>query len=153
MTAHGLAEGKRGTYPNRLGIFRWLSSGRRGIEAYLYVGHRVTGLVLLSFLCAHVFVTATRLLGEEAWARLMRVTHSPVFEWLEYLVFAAFAFHALNGVRLILVELGFAVGRPEQPAFPFKTSVHKQRPLMIVLMIFTAALIALGGFDLLRFPD
>jgi succinate dehydrogenase/fumarate reductase cytochrome b subunit len=36
----------------------------------------------------------------------------------EHLVFVAFAFHALNGVRLVLVELGFAVGKPLEPVYP-----------------------------------
>ena len=83
----------------------------------------------------------------------MSMTHSPVFQVLEYLVFAAFVFHAFNGIRLILIELGFAVGRPDEPVFPYKGSIHKQRPLMIVMMIATAILIAIGGFELLRFPN
>lgn len=134
------------------GFFAWLSGGRRGVEAYLYLMHRVTGLALLLFLCAHVFVTGARLLGEEVWQQLMRVTGSPIVQFLEYLVFVAFVFHALNGVRLILIELGVVVGRPDQPTFPYRGSIQKQRPLMISLMVLTAVLIALGGFELLRFP-
>ena len=136
----------------RLGIWGWLSGGRRGIEGYLYIAHRLSGIALMLFLTAHVFVTATRLLGEEAWERVMALTHSPVLKFLEYLVFVAFVFHALNGVRLILVELGFAVGRPDAPVYPYRGSVHKQRPLMIAMMVLTAVLIALGGFELLRLP-
>ena len=51
-----------------------------------------------------------------------------------------------------LGQLGIVVGRPEHPVYPYRGSIHKQRPLMIVLMIVTGFLIALGGFDLLRFP-
>ena len=140
-------------HPNRLGIVRWLMGGRRGFEGYLYILHRISGTALLLFLMAHVFVTSTRLFGEAAWERVMSLTHSPVLKFLEYLVYAAFVFHALNGVRLILIELGFAVGRPDQPVFPYKSSLNKQRKLMIGLMVLTAILIALGGFELLRFPD
>ena len=100
--------------------------------------------------CLHLFVTSARLFGAEAWAVLLLTTHSPVLQFLEYLVFAAFAFHAFNGLRLLIVELGFGIGRPDQPVYPYRGSVHRQRPLMIVTMILTAVLIAAGGFDLLR---
>ena len=136
-------------HPNRLGLLGWLGAGRSGLERYLYVLHRVSGLALLLFLVFHVFVTATRLLGREAWEALMAMTHSPLFQALEFLVYAAFAFHALNGVRLILVELGFAVGRPEEPVYPYRSSLNRQRPLAIAVMILAGLFILLGGFDLL----
>jgi succinate dehydrogenase / fumarate reductase cytochrome b subunit len=138
--------------PRRLGLLGWLGGGRRGLEAYLYVLHRLSGLALLLFLSMHIFVTSVRLFGEEAWATLLETTHSPVFQFLEYLAFAGFAFHAINGVRLLIVELGFGIGRPDQPVYPYRGSVHRQRPLMIVTMVLAAVLIALGGFELLRFP-
>jgi len=135
----------------RLGIVRWLTGHRHGIEGYLYLFHRISGIALLLFLSLHVLVTSSRLFGEETWQRLMSLTHSPALKFLEYLVFVAFAFHATNGVRLILIELGFAVGKAETPVYPYRGSLHKQRPLMIVLMIVTAVLIVMGGFDALRF--
>ena len=139
--------------PKGIGIVGWLMGGRHGFEGYLYVLHRITGVALLLFLSAHVFVTASRLFGEQAWNRVMSLTHHPVVKILEFLVFVAFAFHALNGVRLLLIEFGFAVGRPERPVFPYKSSLDRQRKLMIGLMIVTGLLIALGGFELLRFPE
>ncbi|MBT8135538.1 MAG: hypothetical protein KJO54_00860 [Gammaproteobacteria bacterium] len=135
-----------------IGIVRWLAGGRRGFEGYLYILHRISGLALLLFLAMHVFFTGARLLGQEAWERLLAATQGPVFVFLEYLVYCAFVFHAFNGVRLILIELGLAVGRPDHPVFPYRGSIHKQRPLMIVLMVITAVLIVLGGFEVLRFP-
>jgi succinate dehydrogenase / fumarate reductase cytochrome b subunit len=138
-------------HPNRLGVLGWLGAGRSGLERYLYVLHRVTGLALLLFLIFHVFVTATRLFGRDAWEALMAATHSPVFQTLEFLVYVAFAFHALNGVRLILVELGFAVGRPEEPVYPYRSSLNRQRPLAIVMMILAAGFILLGGLEFVAY--
>ena len=57
--------------------------------------------------------------------------HQPIFAFGEYLVFAAFAYHACNGIRLVLVELGFAVGKPMEPVYPYKTSLNVQRPLLV----------------------
>lgn len=138
--------------PRRLGVLGWLGAGRRGVEAWLYVLHRLSGLALLAFLSLHLFITGTRLFGADAWATLLLTTGSPVLHFLEYLVFAAFAFHGLNGIRLLIVELGFGIGRPDQPVYPYRGSVHRQRPLMIVTMILIGVLIAAGGFDLLRLP-
>ena len=81
----------------------------------------------------------------------MAMTHHPAVIFFEYLVYAAFVFHGLNGVRLILIELGLAVGKPERPVYPHRSSLDSQRILMIVLMIITAVLSALGGFDMLSF--
>ena len=125
-------------YSHGSGILRWLAAGRRGFEAYLYILHRISGLALLLFLVAHVFVTSSRLLGEEVWEAVMATTHHPLMMLFEYLVFAGFVFHALNGLRLVLIELGFAVGKPEQPVYPYRSSLDSQRKLMIVLMLIAA---------------
>jgi len=135
---------------NRLGIVGWLAGGRWGLERYLYTLHRVTGLGLLLYFVLHVVVTSSRGLGEQAWARAMGTVTGPLFTVGEFLVFAAFAFHALNGIRLGLVELGIAVGKPIEPVYPYRTSVHEQRPLAIGVMVAAAVLAAVGGFGFLK---
>ena len=78
----------------------------------------------------HIFVTSARALGPAGLgARRWTSSRAPSSRLGEYLVFAAFAFHAVNGVRLALIELGFAVGRPIEPVYPYATSVGRQRPL------------------------
>jgi succinate dehydrogenase / fumarate reductase cytochrome b subunit len=134
-------------HPNRLGIVGWLSGGRWGPERYLYTLHRVTGLGLLAYFLMHILVTTSRALGQEAWEATMLRVAGPAFVFGEYLVFLAFAFHAVNGVRLVLVELGFAVGKPIEPIYPYRTSLNVQRPLAVGTMILAAALAILGGFD------
>jgi len=148
-----MGTGQPKQYVNPMGIGRWLMAGRHGFEGYLYILHRISGLALLVFLSLHVFVTGSRLLGETAWQWMMGLTHHPAVRLLEYLVYVAFVFHGVNGIRLVLIELGIAVGRPERPVFPYRSSLNTQRKLMIGLMIVTAILIALGGFELLRFPQ
>jgi succinate dehydrogenase/fumarate reductase cytochrome b subunit len=73
-----------------------------------------------------------------------------VFVLGEFLVLAAFGFHAFNGVRLVLVELGFAIGKPIEPVYPYKTSLHASRVVTIVLMLASAAFIILGGLEFLE---
>jgi succinate dehydrogenase / fumarate reductase cytochrome b subunit len=71
----------------------------------------------------------------------------PMFKIGEFLVFAAFAYHAFNGLRLVLVELGVAVGKPFEPIYPYKTSLGVQRPLMIAMMILAALMLLAGGAE------
>lgn len=133
-------------HPNRLGILGWLGGGRWGLERYLYALHRLTGLGLLLYFLLHIVVTSSRALGQEAWEASMARVAGPVFVLGEYLVYLAFVFHAVNGIRLFLLEVGIAVGRPIEPVYPYRTSVHLQRPLALGAMLVAALLAVLGGF-------
>jgi succinate dehydrogenase / fumarate reductase cytochrome b subunit len=142
----GMAEIQR--HDNRLGIWGWLGGGRWGIERYAYILHRLTGLGILCYFLMHIVVTSLRAWGIYLWVE-GAFFHQPIFKVGEFLVFTAFAYHALNGVRLVLVELGFAVGKPIEPVYPYKTSLNVQRPLLIAMMILAAIFLAAGGYEFL----
>jgi succinate dehydrogenase / fumarate reductase cytochrome b subunit len=134
-------------HPNRLGIWGWLGGGRWGVERYLYALHRLTGLGLLAYFLMHIFVTSSRALGQGAWQQAMGAVTGPMFKFGEYLVFAAFAFHAINGIRLGLIELGFGVGAPIEPVYPYKTSLDVQRPLVVGVLLIAAVIFVLGTLN------
>jgi succinate dehydrogenase / fumarate reductase cytochrome b subunit len=142
----GMAEIKR--YDNRIGLWGWLGGGRWGIERYAYILHRITGLGILLYFLMHIVVTSLRASGTYLWVE-GAFFDRPIFKFGEFLVFAAFAYHAFNGVRLVLVELGFAVGKPIEPVYPYKTSLGVQRPLLVLMMILAAVLFAAGGYEFL----
>jgi succinate dehydrogenase / fumarate reductase cytochrome b subunit len=142
-----MAEIKR--HDNRLGLWGWLGGGRWGVERYAYILHRLSGLGILAYFLMHIAVTSLRVTGTYLWLD-GGLLDKPVFKVGEFMVFAAFAYHALNGVRLVLVELGFAVGKPIEPVYPYESSLNVQRPLLIVMMVLAAALIAAGGYDALK---
>jgi succinate dehydrogenase / fumarate reductase cytochrome b subunit len=133
--------------PNRLGIWGWLGGGRWGAERYLYTLHRLTGLGLLAYFLMHIFVTSARAFGQQAWQQAMAQVAGTIFTLGEYAVFVAFAFHAVNGIRLVLIELGIGVGKPIEPVYPYRTSVDVQRPLAVGVMLIAAVLVVLGGLD------
>jgi succinate dehydrogenase / fumarate reductase cytochrome b subunit len=133
--------------PNRLGIWGWLGGGRWGYERYLYTLHRLTGLGLLAYFVLHIYVTSARAFGQQAWEASMARVTGPLFVVGEYLVFAAFAFHAANVIRLAIIELGFGVGQPIEPVYPYRTSVDVQRPLAIAAMVVAALVAVAGGLD------
>ncbi len=136
-------------YDNRLGIWGWFGGGRWGPERYAYALHRLTGVAILLYFMMHVVVTSLRAAGIYLWTK-GNFFDAPVFRVGEFLVFAAFAYHACNGVRLILVELGLAVGKPFEPVYPYQTSIGVQRPLLIAMMLVAGVLLAGGGAELLR---
>lgn len=133
-------------YDNRLGILGWAVKGKWGLERYLYLLHRITGLGILFYFLMHIFVTSLRAKGIYLWTE-GNFFHKPIFRFGEFLIFLAFAFHAFNGLRLIFVELGFGVGKPIEPVYPYQTSLTKQRPLFFIMMVFALILVIMGGYE------
>ena len=134
-------------HPNRLGIWGWIGGGSWGPDRYLYTLHRVTGLGLLFYFVVHIFVTSSRAVSQGAWEESMMRVSGPVFVLGEYLVFVAFAFHAVNGLRLVFAELGLGVGRPIEPIYPYRTSLDDQRPWAIGALLLIVALVVVGALD------
>ena len=126
---------QKNKYNNKLGLMGWLSGGRYGLERYAYSLHRLCGLGILAYFIMHIFVTAARIHGKEAWESTMASVTGTFFLIGEYLVFVAFAFHGINGIRLILTELGVFMGKPKMPDYPYKQSTLRQRPVLLVVMV------------------
>ena len=133
---------------NQLGLKGWVYAGRYSIERYMYVLHRLSGLGLIAYLLLHIVETGQRMAGEATWSGLMALFESPIFKGLEYVIFAGFIYHGLNGVRLVLTELGFFLGKPAQPIYPYGSSLKLHRPLTFVLMGLAALLLILGASSL-----
>lgn len=133
----------------RLGLRGWVYAGRYPAERYLYILHRLCGLGLILYLPLHVWVTGRRLQGPEAWQQTMAILSRPVFVAGEILVLAAFVFHAVNGFRLLFGHLGCALGSPGHPVYPYPMALHRQRRMVVVLMILSGAFLAAGVWDLL----
>jgi succinate dehydrogenase / fumarate reductase, cytochrome b subunit len=67
--------------------------------------HRVSGLGVLAFLCLHIVDTSLLLAGEAAYNHLIRAVYQQWwFQPLEIALGAALLFHALNGLRVILID-------------------------------------------------
>ena len=134
---------------NYLGVWGWVWGGRYQIERYLYTLHRITGLGLVLYGVMHLCImTVFRMQGEGFYGAVMRVFENPVFKVGEYLVFAAFIYHSLNGLRLILQELGFLLGKPKPPIYPYRDSLRRRRPLVLAMV---GLVVILAAFVLLDF--
>lgn len=133
---------------NNIGIAGWLFGGRYGADRYVYALHRITGLGILFYFLMHIFVTGSRLGGPEKWEGWMGFfSQNLLFAIGEFLVFLAFLFHAVNGIRLILVELGLMIGKPGLPSYPYSYSTLRQRRVLVVAMGLVVILAGIAGVD------
>ena len=93
--------------------------------------------------------TIFRIQGQDVWEAIMTLLHNPWFKFGEYLVVVAFIYHALNGLRLVLQQLGFTLGKPTPPIYPYKDSLRKKRPWTIAMIAVVTILAAVFLFDFL----
>jgi succinate dehydrogenase / fumarate reductase cytochrome b subunit len=76
--------------------------GREG--QWSWVLHRVTGVVIILFLFAHIVDTAVVGWGPEAYDKVIRVYQNPYVGVLELVLVGCVVYHALNGVRIMVMD-------------------------------------------------
>jgi succinate dehydrogenase / fumarate reductase cytochrome b subunit len=69
-----------------------------------WVLHRITGLAIFFFLLVHILDTALERLSPEAYNAVIGTYKTPLIGLAETGLVAAILFHALNGVRVILID-------------------------------------------------
>ncbi|MGH3331385.1 MAG: succinate dehydrogenase, cytochrome b556 subunit [Nocardioidaceae bacterium] len=79
-----------------------LYRGREGM--WSWVAHRITGVLIFFFLFAHVIDTAMVRVSPEAYNTAVETYKNPIVGLMEVGLVAAVLFHALNGIRIILVD-------------------------------------------------
>ena len=108
--------------------YRWQFSG---MVAWLI--QRVTGLLLLFYLLLHVHTISRLSQGPAAFDAAMATFRNPWFKLLEIGLLATVVLHALNGIRITLLDLGAGVG------------VERQRQLFWAVTIGIGVLVFLAG--------
>ncbi|MCO5175404.1 MAG: succinate dehydrogenase, cytochrome b556 subunit [Thermomicrobiales bacterium] len=76
--------------------------GDRGMLAWAL--HRLTGLGVLLFLLVHIADIFVISYGAEEFNSLLFIYHSLGFRLMEVLLVGALYYHALNGIRIILID-------------------------------------------------
>ena len=69
-----------------------------------WVAHRITGVAVFFFLLVHVLDTALVRASPNAYDLVIASYKTPIVNLLEVGLVAAVLFHALNGIRIILVD-------------------------------------------------
>lgn len=79
-----------------------LYRGREGM--WSWVLHRITGVAIFFFLLVHVLDTALIRVSPEAYDAVIGTYKNPIMGIGEVFLVAAIAFHAFNGLRIILID-------------------------------------------------
>ncbi|WP_235281577.1 succinate dehydrogenase, cytochrome b556 subunit [Microbacterium azadirachtae] len=80
-----------------------LYRGREGM--WSWVLHRITGISIFFFLLVHVLDTSLIRVSPEAYDAVLGTYKNPIMGLGETVLVAAIVFHALNGLRIILVDV------------------------------------------------
>ncbi len=105
-------------YRVRTGMFAWMC-------------HRLSGVALVGYLVLHIWGLRA-LTDRAAYNELIAKYHAPIFKVGEFLLLAAVVYHALNGLRIVLIDfLGWS---------------PNQKRLFWTLGAVAVLLIAVGGY-------
>ena len=84
----------------------------KGVGMWAWVLFRISGLVLVAYLFIHIWVISKgRIGGPVELDKLFETVDKPFLVFLELMLVAALTYHALNGVRILLMDAGVGIGR------------------------------------------
>jgi succinate dehydrogenase / fumarate reductase cytochrome b subunit len=87
----------------------WPTNMNTGMWAW--VGHRLTGILLVVYVFMHLSFLTQASLSHEKFEDLMAVMAQPQFVLLDFLLVCAVIYHAMNGFRVVLFDLGIGIRR------------------------------------------
>ena len=92
-----------------------LYRGREGM--WSWVLHRITGVAIFFFLLVHVLDTALVRVSPEAYNAVIGTYKNPIMGLGEVALVAAIAYHAYNGIRIILIDFWSKGTKYQRPMF------------------------------------
>ncbi|ANT65995.1 succinate dehydrogenase, cytochrome b556 subunit [Prosthecochloris sp. CIB 2401] len=103
-----------------------------GMVAWLL--HRLTGLFLVLYLVLHTL--GLRSMGDPvAFEKYVTMYRQPLFKFAEFLLLGVVAYHAFNGIRIILQDMFFRSGT--------------ERPLFYLVLLLTVMITVVGGYHII----
>jgi succinate dehydrogenase / fumarate reductase cytochrome b subunit len=86
-------------------IDRTLAEDKMGLGAYVWIAHRISGLILLLFFVVHLFTLSNIIDGEILFDQKMKLMDAPWIKAGEIILIAVLLFHCFNGLRLIAMNI------------------------------------------------
>jgi succinate dehydrogenase / fumarate reductase cytochrome b subunit len=114
----------------------WLEPRWRDPGWLAFALNRLSGVILIVYLVAHLFLLSRLLDGPQGWDSLLSILGSRAFLVGDTLLIAAVTYHGLNGLRVAL--LAFGVGTQRTGA------------LFATVVAVSAAITLLAGWTILR---
>ena len=112
-----------------------LYRGREGM--WSWVAHRITGVAVFLFLFVHVLDTALVRVDPDLYDAVIDTYKTPIVNLMEVGLVGAVLFHALNGIRIILVD------------FWSKGPKYHRAMLWTIMVIWTAIMLP-GAYFMLK---
>ncbi len=111
VTRRGLSISAKTEYIPNLSVWKPMAVGM-----WAWWLHRITGLALAAYLLIHVSLMSIAILkGQELFDSLLSMLMtSKLFLIFDLGLFAAVLIHGINGVRLILFDLGIGIRRQKE---------------------------------------
>ena len=82
----------------------------KGLGMWAWLLFRISGLILVAYLFVHiVIISQGQVSGADVLDKLFRTFDSPFLVFLDFMLVAAVLYHGLNGVRVILMDLGVGI--------------------------------------------
>jgi succinate dehydrogenase / fumarate reductase cytochrome b subunit len=132
------------------GIRGMANPGRYGIERVAYWLMRITGLGLLFYFIGHIYETSNLLDGKAAWNSMLELTQTTEGHIFLTLVIGMCVFHTGNGIRLMIGQAGFGIGKPSRADYPYTPkSLNMKGKLCIYVSIGLAALAMMYGLGVM----
>ena len=98
---------------------------------------RFTGVALVLYLFLHMWVIGSVNQGPATFDARLAMVQSPLFKFLEILLLAAVVYHAIDGIRLLIVHY-------------FHVAEYR-KSLFYAVMVVSGLLIIAGGVPMLLF--
>ena len=111
---------------------------RGGEGHWSWLLHRVTGLGVVLFLFLHILDIWLVGMGREVFERFLFLYHSPVGKVMEVFLLFGVLFHAVNGARIILIDLVPGMERHQ------KSIVYLETVILLAVFV-PAAWVTLRG--------
>ncbi len=112
-----------------------LYKGREGM--WSWVAHRITGVAVFFFLFVHVLDTALVRVSPDAYNKVIATYKTPIVNLMEVGLVGAVLYHALNGIRLILVDF-------------WSKGPKYQRAMLWVIMLIWLGVMVPGAYFMLK---
>lgn len=86
------------------------------VGMWAWMLHRITGIGLVVYLLLHTALMSTSLIsGAQSFnATLITLMTNPVLHYMELLLVGAVIYHGLNGIRLLLFDIGIGFSRQKE---------------------------------------
>jgi succinate dehydrogenase / fumarate reductase, cytochrome b subunit len=104
---------------------------------WAFVLHRITGFLVFMFLLLHVVDVSLINIDTDLYNEVHDLYGNVLLRLFEVGLLAALVFHALNGLRIVMIDF-------------FPGAIKNEKVMFTIVLFFSVILTAVGGFIIMR---